>query len=72
MRDNLEAAIVHEPIVQKLSVFKLCHPALDAGPSWYVVDVPAGIVVARRYSWADALESAAHYLRAAIAPEVCA
>ena len=72
MPDNLEAAIVHEPIEQKLSVFKLGHPALDAGPSWYVVDVPAGIVVARRYSWPDALESAAHYLRAALTPEAIA
>ena len=67
MHANLEAAIV-----QKLSVFKVCHPAQHVGPSWYVVDVPAGIVVARRYTWPDALESAAHYLRAALTPEAIA
>lgn len=71
MRADLEAAIVHEPIPQKLSVFKPCNPALEVGPLWHVVDVPAGIVVARCDSWADALEVAAHHLRAALTPEVC-
>lgn len=57
MLDNLEAAIVHEPIEQKLSVFKVSYPA-HRGPQWCVVDVPAGTVVGRCDTWADALEHA--------------
>ena len=38
---------------------------------WLVVNIPAALIVDRCRSWADALEVAAHHLRAAIAPEVC-
>lgn len=66
MLDNLQAARVHSEPPQKLSVFKQGDPSC-----WLVVDVPAGIVIGKANSWADALESAAHYLRAALTPEVC-
>lgn len=72
MHSNLEPAIVHDPIPQKISVFKICHPGLCVGPSWYVIDVPAGTVIARRYSWPEALETGAHYLRAALNAEAAA
>lgn len=64
MRDNLTPAIVHEPLVQKLSVFKF-------RTEWLIVDIPAGIVVARRYTWPLAIEFADHYIRAALTPEAC-
>lgn len=65
--DDLEPAIVHEEAPQKLSVYK----RLDPTPHWLIVDVPAGIVVGTAESWAEALEVAALFLRAAQMPEVC-
>ena len=53
MLDNLPPAIVHEPLTQKLSVFKF-------RTEWLIVDIPAGIVVARRYTWPLAIEFADH------------
>ena len=64
MLDNLTPASVHEPLTQKLSVFKF-------RAEWLIVDIPAGIVVARRYTWPLAIEFADHYIRAALTPEVC-
>lgn len=64
--DNLEAARVHSEPPQKLSVFKL-----DPEAAWLVVDKPAGTVVGTAESWAEALEVAALFLRAAQMPEVC-
>ncbi|MCU4295492.1 hypothetical protein D3I60_00070 [Brevibacterium permense] len=64
---SLHAARVHSEPKQKLSVYKY-HPR---GMTWLVVDVPAGIVVGTADSWAEALEVAALFLRAAQMPEVC-
>ena len=51
MLDNLTPAIVHEPLTQKLSVFKF-------RTEWLIVDIPAGIVVSKCQTWAEALEHA--------------
>lgn len=67
MLADLEAARVHSEPPHKLSVFKQ-HPH---GTTWLVVDVPAGIVVGTAESWAEALEVAELFLRAAQMPEVC-
>lgn len=64
MLDNLRAARVTDGPKQKLSVFKF-------RAEWLIVDIPAGIVVARRYTWPLAIEFADHYIRAALTPEVC-
>ena len=64
MLDNFTPEIVHEPLTQKLSVFKF-------RTEWLIVDIPAGIVVARRYTWPLAIEFADHYIRAALTHEVC-
>lgn len=67
MLADLEAARVHSEPPQKLYVFKQGH----RDPFWLVVDRPAGIVVGKADSWAEALEVAALYLRAALSLEVC-
>ena len=61
----------------KVSIFKqpACgHPHCDIcvpGREWYVIDALAGTIVRKCGTWADALEFASHYLRAALTPEVC-
>ena len=64
MLDNLRAARIIDGPKQKLSVFKF-------RTIWLIVDIPAGIVVARRSTWPLAIEFADHYIRAALTPEVC-
>lgn len=70
MLDNLEPAIVHEPAPQKLEIFSQpdcghpdCTVCIPFRP-WYVVDKPAGMIVAKCDTWPHALEFAAHYLKA--------
>lgn len=61
----------------RLSIFKqpACgHPhceICEPNRTWYVLNVPAGLIVAKLPSWTDALDYAANYLRAALTPEVC-
>lgn len=77
MHANLEAARVHSEPPQKLQVFRSrdCgHPEfIDCACAvpWYVVDKPAGVVLAKTNDWPLALEFAANHLRAALTPEVC-
>lgn len=64
-------------MLDKLSIFKqpACgHPHCDIcvpGREWYVLSVPAGMIVAKLPTWTAALDYASDFLRAALTPEVC-
>ena len=64
MLGDLQAARVHSEPKEKLSVFKF-------RAEWLVVDIPAGLVVHRCRTWAEALESAQIILNVALIREVC-
>ena len=61
---NLQAARVHSEPKQKLYVFKFL-------AEWLVIDIPAGLVVHRTRTWAEALEAAQIILNSALIREVC-
>lgn len=50
--------------------FEMCTQCVP-GREWWITETPSGRIIAKCRTWAEAIETAADYLRAALGPEAC-